>query len=440
MNQQEYILEQIQYYEASVQYKNLRLYRDYYEANNPELMSRWLERAYKHKTPNWKIPTPYYSTIVDSMAGFMFSDVQYSSPSEAFDTTLNQILKVNNADTKDMISGTYALAYNRAYELIYTEGENNVQIKYTSLDPLTVIPIYDNSIEQKLTAIIWKRKSGDVMLVDYIDGFVWEYYKLEDGKLIELQKPKTLYFGECNVAEYKSELIGDAPPFSVVISFISALDWTITGNSNEMDRIVDALLLLGKRVSEEDLSTMDEWKVLQEISKDEITPQYLTKNLSPEFRKYVSELLINEIHKHCHVIDWYNPAQMGDTSAKALKTRLFDMNMFSNRIEKVYIHGIRKRIHLLSKLLNQTMVSEAENVNITLNRTVPTDYEDMINTLKGCDWLSTETKVILSGQDWETEKERLKGEAVEINLDDLPPELDNLPPGTTEETIEEDEA
>ena len=69
-------------------------------------------------------------------------------------------------------------------------------------------------------------------------------------------------------------------------------------------------------------------------------------------REYVSELLVREIHKHSHVIDWYSDDILGEASAKALRTRLFDMDMYSKRLEMVFREGAYKRISLIGEMLS----------------------------------------------------------------------------------------
>ena len=75
-----------------------------------------------------------------------------------------------------MKAGLNALTYNRAYELIYTVGDGtsleNTEIRIASLDPLSVVPIYSDEIEPRLTAIIWYRMNGDKYLADYISADV----------------------------------------------------------------------------------------------------------------------------------------------------------------------------------------------------------------------------------------------------------------------------
>ena len=65
----EQIKEAIQDYEGSQIFNNICIYADYYEGRNPDLYNKVADRAYRKKTPNWYIPTPYFSTTVDGMAG-----------------------------------------------------------------------------------------------------------------------------------------------------------------------------------------------------------------------------------------------------------------------------------------------------------------------------------------------------------------------------------
>jgi len=325
---------------------------------------------------------------------------------------------------KDMKAGLNALTFNRAYELVYTVGDGEnlkaTQIKFAPLDPLSVVPIYSDTIEPELVAIVWFRESNGAKLADYITATEWTQFRAEKDKedytKIDTRK---LTFSMCPVVEYRSEMIGDSSPFDSVVSYIEALDWAITGNSNEIDRIVDAILLLGKKLSPDDRDHLNEIKTLEDISKDEITPQFLEKNLSPEFRKYVTDLLIQEIYRHSHTVDWHTQME-GEASAKALKIKLFDMDMYSKRIEKVFVEGTQKRIALLGELIRLRDNMQPEPVTVSFERTLPTDNETLIQVLTGVDWISNQTKQEWVGLNSDIEQERLNGEAPMINLDDIP--------------------
>ena len=408
-------------------YQLLKKYRSYYAGDNYELVRRVGDRQWRGKTPNNYVPTSYYSTVVDTMAGYMFSNIQYQGVEDVDDNysiAFNEILEQNNADVKDMQTGINSLCFNRGVELVYTVGDpKKTDIKFSSFSPLEWMLIYDSNVEADLFCgirIVESQSDDYDYIIDVIYSDEWQYFYMKSGKLISRQVDgldvKPLLFSECPVVVYNSSIINNQSPFHVVIPYIDALDFILTGNANEVERLVDAILVLGKSVADEELAHMDEWKVLQDM-KTEDRAEYITKDISAEFRQYVSELLINEIHKHSHVIDWYNAnSSSGEASAKALRTRLFDMDMESNKIEKKYREGADKRKRLLDFLMNLKSVSEIGDLTITFNRSTPDDKEDKMNALKGVDWLSKQTKVEFMGLDWDIERARLDEEA-EVAMD-----------------------
>lgn len=417
------IKELIDNYTSSKTYQQMKLYWDLYMNNNPNLMKRIHDREMQKRTPNWCVPTAYFSTVIDTHAGYLFSNVQYDSQNDTYEAHLQEILDANNVSVKDMKAGLHALTFNRAYELVYTVGDGvdlkGTKIKFASLDPLSVVPIYSDTIEPELVAIVWFRESNGAKLADYITATEWTQFKAEKDKGYEQIDTRTLNFSQCPVVEYRAEMIGDVSPFDSVVSYIEALDWAITGNSNEIDRIVDAILLLGQRMEPEDRDHLNEIKTLEGISKDDITPQFLEKNLSPEFRKYVTDLLIQEIYRHSHTVDWHTQME-GEASAKALKIKLFDMDMYSKRIEKVFIDGTKKRLDLIMELVRLRDNMQPEAISVSFERTLPTDNETLIQVLTGVDWISSQTKQEWVGLNSDIEQERLNGEAPMINLDDFP--------------------
>jgi SPP1 family phage portal protein len=417
------IKELIDGYTSTNIYRQMQLYYDLYMKRNPNLMERIRQRDMKKRTPNWCVPTAYFSTVIDTHAGYLFSNVQYDSKNDEYEAHIQEILDANNVSVKDMKAGLNALTFNRAYELVYTvgDGENlkGTQIKFAPLDPLSVVPIYSDTIEPELVAIVWFRESSGAKLADYITATEWTQFRAEKDKDNYTQiDTRDLPFSMCPVVEYRSEMIGDTSPFDSVVSYIEALDWAITGNSNEIDRIVDAILLLGKKLSPDDRDHLNEIKTLEDISKDEITPQFLEKNLSPEFRKYVTDLLIQEIYRHSHTVDWHTQME-GEASAKALKIKLFDMDMYSKRIEKVFIEGTKKRLDLIMELVRLRDNLQPEQFTISFERTLPTDNETLIQVLTGVDWISNQTKQEWVGLNSDIEQERLNGEAPMINLDEV---------------------
>lgn len=411
----EKIVKIIQEYKGGSEYQRLISYKKYYETENVDITSRWIDKENRRKKPNNCIPSAYYATVVDTMSGYMFQNIQYESVDEASKTyseSLNDIFKENNYDVKDMLLGIQALCFNKAAEIVYTIGnEKNTDVKISVLDPYSVIGVYTDDIEPTLYAAIWFRKhyNDDYdYMVDVIYNDEWKFYDMKDNKISLREEPKRLYFKENPVVIYKTDAISDKSIYHKIIPYIDALDVVITGNSNEIEKLVDALLVMSKVLKPEDKEHFQEWATLEDMKADD-RAEYLTKDMSPVFRQYVSELLIQEIHKHSHTVDWYSPDSGigGQVSAKALRTRLFDMDMSSNRIEKIYKDGIEKRIRLINQILN-IKGKETNEINIIFNRTVPNDFEDKVVALNGVEFLSQQTKVEKCGIDWDEEKARLE--------------------------------
>ncbi len=399
----------------SKELKRLDLYQEYYESENTRLMERVKDRAERHKTPNNSIPTAYYSTVVDTMGGYIGQEVTYTT-SEEYQETLNEVLTENMQDVKDIKAWTHALAYNKSVELVYTVGDGTkTETRFSTISPKNTILVYNQDIEPMLYCAIYvvpyqKKKEVTVYYSNLEQSFIIE------GEDILLKDERALYFSTCPVVVYRTELIGEKAPFHSIIPYVVALDWVITGNANEIDRLVDALLVISDNLDDEDLKHMDEWKTLEGFTKED-RAEYLTKDMSPEFRKYVSDLLIREIHKHSHVIDWYSPDILGEASAKALRTRLFDMDMYSKRLEMVFREGAYKRMKLIGEMLT-IQGKKVDPVKITYHRNFPSDLEDKLAALNQVGFLSTQTKVEMSGLSWKEEKERLDAETPSMSIDE----------------------
>jgi len=422
----ETLTEIIKSYLSSDELKRLQMYNDYYQGNNTEIVKRYNDKKQRNKTPNNKIETGYFSTIIDSMGGYLFNDIKYvSKKSDDYANALNQILYDNDVEVKDMNSGTMALAYNKAIEIVYTIGDQAASIiKFANIDPRQMILVYDESIEPEIIAGIYIIKSPEKdfdYYADVIYADVWQYWKVKDNVLTEREKDRVLYFKGCPVICYNTELINYVSSFSTIIPYIDALDYVLSGNSNEMERLVDSLLKMSQLVKPED-ENVSEWKFIQGMQPGDIA-EYIQKDTSPVFREYVSKLLIQEIHKHSHIVDWYSPdsGMTGEVSGKALITRLYDMQLFSQRIEKVYRKGLWKRIERINDIMAIKSMSMGE-IEIKFNRTLPDMRIDTMQGLKDVPFLSDETKRELSGIDEKQEKKRIEDQGKEINVSELVPQ------------------
>lgn len=438
---QDDIYEIFKAYISSPEYTYICNLSRYYNSDNPELAKVINRKRNERKQPNWSIPTAYYSTLVDSLAGYQFSNVTYSEVKHNVDAEGNELLDESkqgefaailnktfadiNIDVVDLQTGTRAVAYNKAVELVYTigNGDSPAQIRTVSLDPKSVITIYYDEIEPVLThAILFNTvnyKAGDKTIVrdlTVISKDLIDYYRITEKQEIipnTDKEPIPLVWAECPVIEYKTEVLNNNSCFHQVLPYIDALDCLITGNSNEVDKLADAILKLSANLSDEQKKNLNELRVIEGLNKEDIA-EYITRTTDSSFREYVSKLLIQEIHKHAHIIDFYSPdgGAVGDASGKALKTRLVDMNMFCDRISKSVKLGWQKRIRLYKDFfLKDKRISEYAantNIKINFNRTPIVGVEDIAASLANVTFISDETKQELCGLDSAQEQKRLE--------------------------------
>lgn len=394
------IAEIVNEYLVSPELTLLSVYNNYYDVENNRIKHKQYDRSLKDITPNEVLPSAYYKTVVDTKAGYMFSNVVYTAKDETgkeYADALNEILEDNDADIKDMKTGINALAFNKGVEIVYTEGDKKTaaKVKFVSIDPRQMIFVYDDKIEPTLKFGIRVIESNDKNYdydVDVIFSKKWQSFKMIGSKIEERKPEKTLLFDECPVIDYRAEIINNRSPYHQILNYIDALDALLTGNTNDIQTLADAILKLSAQLKDADKKHLDRLKVIDGMSKDEIA-EYITKDMSPEFRQYVSDLFVKEIHKHSHTVDWFSDATGGsEASARALRIRLFDMRSDSKRIEKVFIKGLHKRVRLIDQVMKVSS-KEPAPIKIVMNREEPDNYLDLLPILSNVTFLDDKTKL-----------------------------------------------
>jgi len=409
--------------------RKLETLEHYYEADNTAMANRFNKRSAKRILPNNLIQTPYYSSIVDSMAGYLFSNVSYTAETETdedYVEQLNDILYADNVEVKDMRAGIQSLCYNRGLELVYTVGDGvTTKIKFATLDPEEVVLIYDDQIEPQLYCAIRISecdKQGEYDL-DVIYSDEWQYKHMTGKALITTKKSKQLLFSECPVVEYNTSILTDDAPFETIIPYIDGLDALVSGNSNELEKLAEAILVIGKKLKPEDMQDMESWKVLQDMSSED-RAEYIQRDSSPAFREYISKLLINEIYRHSHVVDFYSAEQGNNSSAsgRALRIRMHDQEMYAERLEKSYRQGAVKRIKLITEIM-ALLKMPVGYCNIEFNRKLPSEIEDIASAMNNLSFLPLQTKCELLGLDYQIVKQQLEDEQKKLSSEN---EVNNI--------------
>lgn len=408
---------------TSEQFQYLQYIGKYYDSRNPELQAQYDRKRHANKTPNWLVPTAYFPTLVDSLSGYMYNDVKYVPDEDAKDISepiLDSFKKINR-DILDMETGAHLLAFGKAYEIVYTigNGTETPDIDCISVDPRQMFIIYDNAVRPNaimgIRILVDPDDEEGKYLVDSITATRWDSYKINKEDEITINnngKNEQLYWTECPCIEFNPEVINGNSAFHSIIPTIAAMDALVTGNQNEVDKLADAILTLSKKLDEKELENMQWLKVIDGMDKGDIVA-YVQRQIDPTFREYLTRFLDNQIHKHSHVVDMYNPETgiNGVASGKALKMRLLDMEMNAMRIEKNSKTGWAKMLRLFRSFFSVTMrIENKGDIDIVMNRVEIPDLETIAQMLEPVTFISKKTKQEYAGLDPVEEEKRLEEE------------------------------
>ena len=196
---------------------------NYYNANNA-IKNRVMSDTSK---PNNKIANAYASYITDTLVGYFIGEpITYTANDDVLLQDLQMILEHNDEADENAELAKNASIYGVAYEMLYLSEEDNM-IRFKSLNPKEVIPIFDKTVEQNLLAVMRYYEDYDYVedntytIVEVIDATQVRRYKLNTGLSLLEEYPQ--YFSMVPVAIFKNneEESGD---FERVISLIDAYD------------------------------------------------------------------------------------------------------------------------------------------------------------------------------------------------------------------------
>ena len=311
-----------------------------------------------------------------------------------------------------------ASIYGVAYEMLYLSEEDNM-IRFKSLDPKGVIPIFDKTIEENLLAVIRYYDDYDVVadktytLIEVIDNSHVRRYKLENS--LSLLEEYQHYFNMVPVAIYKNneEQIGD---FENVISLIDAYDKMESDSLNDFEYFVDAYLALyGFTADAEDVAQMKENRVL--LMDEGTSAEWLIKQTSDVYVENMKNRLDNDIHKFSKCPNMSDENFASNASGVAIKFKLLGTENLVAIKERKFKRGLQQRLELMSAI--NSVLREGFDwraIDIIFTRNIPSndvDIANMVNSLK--DLVSEETLLaqIPFVEDVQDELDRLKKEREE---------------------------
>lgn len=369
--------------------------------------------------PNNKIANAYASYITDTLVGYFIGEpISYTSNDDNLLQDLSMIFEYNDEADENAELAKNASVYGVAYEMLYLSEEDKM-IRFKSLNPKEIIPIFDKTIEENLMAVIRYYDDYDVVedktftIVEVIDNTNVRRYKMDNSFLLLEEYPH--YFGMVPVAIYKNneEQRGD---FEAVISLIDAYDKMESDTLNDFEYFVDAYLALyGFTAEAEDVATMKENRIL--LMDEGTSAEWLIKQTSDVYVENMKNRLDADIHKFAKCPNMSDKEFASNASGVAIKFKLLGTENLVSIKERKFKRGLQQRLELMSMISGVLREGfDWRGVDIIFTRNIPsndTDIANMVNTLK--DIVSEETLLaqIPFVENVQDELERLKQEREE---------------------------
>ena len=426
-----------------------------------------LRRSAPYGKPNNRIAHPFGNYIVDINVGYFLGEaITYSSstPSEENEDGAkpNLLKKVAKAVRSAIQKGAEALgmgllprlqeinAYNDeaaanadlgtdagifgiARELLWLDED--AEICFTPLDPRTVIPIYDNTVENRLLYGIRFWEDQDILSrvkteysTVYSRSTEITYKRERAGGWVAQGEPKEHFWGEVPVNLYSNNKmeIGD---FELVISQIDAYDATQSDSVNDVEAFADAYLaLIGFELGDEDdegdesgaesenqkqIRTMKDNRVLF------IPPggdaKWLTKEVNDAYLENLKTRMAAEIHKFSKTPALTDQDFAANASGVAIRYKLMGLEAMAAKKERAFRKGLQRRIELICNILAVKGPQYTyTDIGMSFKRNIPANFTEIADALtKVGHILSKETQVGLLPVDttYAEERERMLTEA-----------------------------
>lgn len=339
--------------------------------------------------PNNKIITNFCDNIVSTYSGYLTGiDITYSSDEDI--EAIQDILNYNDVATEDTQLLEDALTFGVAYEICWVDEEGKQRFK--TLDPRQCIPVYYNSLEEDLAAVIrfYTVANTNLLEADY-------YIDVYDQREVRSYRTNSGFSG-FELLDYVPNFYQQVPitvftlnrewesAFDKIIALQDAYNILLSSETDDFQAFCDAYLVLEgiEDIDEESLSLMRTNRVLALPNGGNAS--FLYKTISDTQVENMLDRIEMNIRKISATPD-FTDSSFGTQSGVAIKYKLINFENKASKIEKAMIKALQRRIELLCSILSLTNGEDVwRDINIIFTRNLPVDYQDissMVNQLRG---------------------------------------------------------
>lgn len=339
--------------------------------------------------PNNKVVHPFAQYITDTLTSyFMGEPIAYTSEQDIND--LKMVFEYNDEQNENMTLAKNASIYGDAWEYIYIDMDGN--IRFCTIDTREIIPIYGDTIEDELVAVIRFYDEYNV-IKDMIETIVEVY---TDTDIIRYKAAQTL--DTLNLIETIPHFIGSVPfvqyknnddetgDFEGVISLIDAYDALVSDDLNDFEYFCDAYLALyGYNAEPEDIKAMKENRVL--LMDEGTKAEWLIKQGDSTGVEKEKERIQKDIHKFSKTPDSSDENFGGNSSGVAMKYKLLGTENLGSMKESKFKKGLQRRLEIISYIFQLTKrgVFDWLGIDINFTRNLPVNEDDISTMVQNLD-------------------------------------------------------
>ena len=368
--------------------------KKYYDVKNPPILLRVMADETK---PNNKIATAWSRYITTLISGyFMGKAVSYSIPDEnlASIISLNRNKEISHNQSLEKDCSIYGIAY----ELLYLDDNKN--LRFTKLNPETIILIYSNDVDGELLYVIrfWDETdiltNNNIMNVELYSNKEIKIFKQKNGSL-NLLEIKEHYFKEVPIIPYfnNEDMTGDS---ECVQKLIDNYDLMLSDDANNRAELNDSYLCIyNADLSDEELIKMKSNRIFAVDSSTESGQakiEWLVKDTKDIQNENYKNRLADDIKKFSFVAD-LETVSKSHISAESTKMGLMGVEQICSEKETYFRTSLLKRLSLIVNIYNLFGNNfSIDDVKLTFVRNIPQNISaisDSIVKLK--DTVSTKT-------------------------------------------------
>lgn len=301
--------------------------------------------------PDNRLVNNFCRSITDCTVGyFMGRGISYTAADEDTRRMIAGVSAENNERFANNALARDLSVCGRAAELLWYDDVAHP--RFTPIAADSVIPVYDESVEPKLTAAIryFRRRDDDDITVEVYDADTLTTYRY-NGHTLQEQSRTPHLFGEVPVVFYENnrDRLGDFEP---VLSLVDAYNRLQSASVNDFELFADSYLAISGMggTDAEDLARIRRDRVI--LLDEGGDAKWLTKTVNDAYIENLKSRIAKDIYRFSGTVDMAEETLTGNTlSGVAIRWRMLN---FENRVavtEQYFRRGLHKRWRLIARLL-----------------------------------------------------------------------------------------